>query len=464
MKILMIFQLFLSFAFANERFTKELEDSNDLKIPKQECAKIENKLGQLFYANVDGYGLKTGAAIDPAYIKMVQDLQLGGVLPHPGAIPADRQLAAMREDYAKLQKVSTLPLMIGVDIHRIQRPTPETPSQNSFNSSSEWGTGENEIKFGLGVSSGLLSKHGSKSTTCLSEGAFLDAFFHRVVGLNQSLGPTVENNPNFPLLRESADVVRPKIDAALEAFNQLGVATTMKHFPYTPTDFDLHKKSEDTKIPLARVKEMLSIFKDIGNETDFAMSTHIFNSNVDADDMATFSEKWIKILREDLKFNGILMTDGLFMITHYPASVQSFVARWPQDQVYIGDTPSIFALRAILAGHDMVLVEGASNSTYIVFKNVLKVACSDKPVGQQLRNRIFDSYARIVNWKKAHSEQLLQRRTIPDDLIEEARQLYNQSCPDPDKFKQFKAKVENLKFVPMHNSAPMDSTQQKVEK
>lgn len=92
-------------------YTTELQKSGRLGVDVAECSGIESKLGQLLYANVDNFGSTGKDPLDPAYIKMVKDLQLGGVLPKT-RITNQSKIAEVNK---KLQEVSNQPLLIGVD-------------------------------------------------------------------------------------------------------------------------------------------------------------------------------------------------------------------------------------------------------------------------------------------------------------------------------------------------------------
>lgn len=52
---------------------RELVNRKLAQIPYEECRELENRVGQLFYINVDGFGSKH--AIDPAYFRLVERIQ-----------------------------------------------------------------------------------------------------------------------------------------------------------------------------------------------------------------------------------------------------------------------------------------------------------------------------------------------------------------------------------------------------
>src|SRR6185312_8875963 len=100
-------------AWARDKDCRELRAAGDLKISFSECKELESNLGQLLYVFVNGPPHQSEIAIDPAYVKMIHDLQIGGVVPHPATYDPDK----LRMSYATLQNATDLPLLIGADFH-----------------------------------------------------------------------------------------------------------------------------------------------------------------------------------------------------------------------------------------------------------------------------------------------------------------------------------------------------------
>lgn len=429
--------------------TAKLAKAGKIAIGREQCAGVERKLGQLLYVNVDGFNTASGEAIDPAYVRMIKELQLGGVLPKPATYDVNK----MRTSYRKLQESSREPLLIGIDYHMVSGGAAKEQSK----------------QFGLGFGGGMLATDGYLGLDCLESRAYLEAFLHRASGLNQALGPTIERGGQFgDFLKQSSGQVAPSARRLVNAFNELGVVTTTKHYPHTPDTYNLHTASEDTRIPRTEVSERLKIFKDVANESDLLMTTHLYNSNVDKNDMATFSPEWMRILREDLGYRGLVMTDALFMFQSYSASTKQMASRWPQDQVPMQNDQSIFAARSILAGHDFALLEGSAASTYRVFDDLLYVACQDKPIALEFRRRVDESYRRITEWKRSHAKNLRESKDIPNPMISEANQLLNpdrgmdfsstHACPDKTKVDEFKSRVARLGLSPLARPKPVRAT------
>src|ERR1017187_8141933 len=174
-------------AIANDKYTQQLFEAKKIQASVDECQTVENHLGQLLYVNVDGFNGQ-GAAISPEYVKMVRELNIGGVLPHFKTYDPDLQKKAT----ADLQEETELPLMIGVDYNNLSDPDwANTPIAGG-------------ITYGQGYGFGMLGLVGGGGQSCVEQMGYLDAFLHRAVGLNQALGPTVERNTRNAVLNQEA--------------------------------------------------------------------------------------------------------------------------------------------------------------------------------------------------------------------------------------------------------------------
>ena len=404
-----------------------------VQIPQKECQDVQSRIGQLLFITVDGWGPPNSDAINPEYLKLIKEINPAGILCHSGS----DDYRVKRNDFIKARQMSKDPLLIASDF-------------DQFNLSKSL-AGDFEMEFGLGYGGGKIASFDEKSKLeCFKQMVYLDAFFHKAIGLNQSLGPTVENNENWGWLAKSADEVNKLADPIFSAFKHFGVATTMKHFPYTPETFNLHTANKDVKISADKVNLKLENFKKQSGKADFAMTTHIFNSNVDPDDMATFSKKWVRMLREDVGFEGLVMTDALFMISSYDDAIKSMSAKWNKIEAGgISDEQSIFAARAILAGHDLVFLDGVSADTRKIHRNLSKLACLDNRLGAEFRTRVFESSVRVKKYKDKHADELKMVPDVPYSLADKAGQYYrkikfNYNRCSKEEFDSLFAEIEKL--------------------
>lgn len=356
-------------------------------IKESECQEMKSKLGQLFYINVDGFG--SPYTIHPAYEKLINKIQPGGVLPHYNS----KDINAIKTASQKLQVQSNLPLMIGIDYQ----------SMNGTNIGLGWGTG-------------LADKLGDQSVSCFEKVGKIEAALHQYAGINNPLGPTVEFNTksDHGFASKDLEYKKERLSALISAFKNAGLETTLKHFPYTPSDYNLHKTSKDTKIPMKEVDDTyMPIYRELAGQSGMLMTTHLFNSEVDPSNMATFSKVWMKKLRNEVGFKGLVMTDALFMINSYPETMKQMSRDWPKhlDKDFNKDL-SRFAIKSILAGHDMVFLETPAKETEEVYDDVARFACTDDKMASDFRKRVRDSYNRITTYKKANP----QLKTKPSSL------------------------------------------------
>lgn len=374
-------------------FASELAAAKKVKIPIEECQEMERKMGQLMYVNVDGFGSKS--AIDPAYLKLVKKLQIGGVLPHYST----KNYIKVKEANETLQKQTDLPLLIGADYVKVE-------STNA----------------GLGVGPGLMRELGDQDTSCFEKIGKVEAALHKILGVNNPLGPTVEyGNEGMGGLSKDLEYKVPRLDSIIKSFKEMGLETTIKHFPYTPADYNLHKDSPDTNISEERIdKEYMPIYRELKGKSGMLMTTHLYNSKVDPNNVATFSKKWMKKLREEIGFKGLVMTDGLFMMEGYSETMKLMSRDFPlQSTKELKNDYSIFAVKAILAGHDMFFLETSSKFTENVWKNLVSFSCSNLPQASEFRDRVRESYDRIVSYKKQNPQLKMSNNTISNKRIEQ---------------------------------------------
>ena len=389
-----------------------------VEIPLEQARALEAEIGQLLVVNVDGFGVTGELGLEPGFTELVSDLQIGGVIPHYGT----RDYLSIRGTNRGLAALTTLPLLLCCDIVKIR---------------GEKGTGS----FGDGYVGGFLGKYRELADPAFDTLARLNAFVFAAMGINVALGPTVDTSVVYPSSERTAERARTVI-ARLREFQ---VAPVVKHFPYLPARANLHKESPDTALPLADAAKRFSIFEDLGGEADIMMTTHLYDSLVD-DTLVTFSGRWNGILRSQTGFTGLLMSDGLLMLTHY-ADRRALAGGPARGQTAGLDQTAVWALRAILAGHDFVIVEGSPAQTRRVYNGLLRAACQSTPLGEALRDRIRQSYGRIETWKKEHAAALRRQVDVPYAAISSVIRLLPDPSVSPSSFRFDAAALARLEPV-----------------
>jgi beta-glucosidase-like glycosyl hydrolase len=355
-------------------------------IPIKETRELESKLGQLFIVNVDGFGYAGPLALAPAYGAMVERLQLGGVIPHYG----DTDYERIRRTNRALASMTKLPLLICCDLVKL--------------------AGASRVgAFGDGYTGGFLGRYRRLPDAELSTLAELNAFALAAAGINVALGPTVDDSTGDWRAVDRAAL-------ALAALRRFGLQPVLKHYPFLPASANLHRQSPDTRVALRYVEKRIAVFRQLADEADIMMTTHLFDTNVDRT-LVTFSRVWTSLLRRQTGFEGLLMSDGLLMLRNY-ADRSPLAGGPPAREVEGLDQAAVCALRAILAGHDLLIVEGSASQTVKAFEGVLAVACRDTPMGREVRTRVLESARRIERFKLDRRAALTRTLSVPASTIE----------------------------------------------
>jgi len=179
--------------------------------------------------------------------------------------------------------------------------------------------------FGPPMAIAQVAQHDSEAADRYAEqmGA-VTAIEARAIGLNWIFAPVVDvnNNPDNPVINvrafgETPEIVGKLAAAFIRGAAQHPVLTTAKHFPgHGDTAVDSHLELPvlpHSPARLARV-ELPPFVEAIAAGTDAVMSAHLLIPAWDAEFPATLSHKiLIGKLREELGFEGLIVTDALVM-------------------------------------------------------------------------------------------------------------------------------------------------------
>ena len=146
----------------------------------------------------------------------------------------------------------------------------------------------------------------------------------RRVGCNVTFAPTVDINSNAdnPVIGvrsfgAAAEQVAAHSAAWVTGLQSTGVAATAKHFPgHGDTAQDSHVALPviDRSLDELRQRELLPFVAAIEAGTRMIMTSHIMLPQLDAENPATMSQVALTgLLREDLGFGGVLVSDALDM-------------------------------------------------------------------------------------------------------------------------------------------------------
>src|SRR3989339_214594 len=411
-----------------EKVCEDLQKKKKLNIKLKQCFNIANELGQLFVAHVDGYG--SDDPISQGYLKLVKDYDVGGVIVQEGMVD---DLVELKKSLERLKANQETPLITSIDFLSIPK------NERKFDS----------IFVGIGWDSEEDILNWRKPNACIKRKAYLTALLQKMTGINTALGPVVEHKWSSDIgaggLVDNTDQTTTEMYFDLkDAYDELGVETTIKHFPFTPETFNLHRDNKDTHIPKEKVMSMIKIFGDISSRSDIVMTTHIYNSTIDKDNIATFSETWINLLRAG-GFKGLIMTDGMFMLSKQDKA-KIFLSGWPHEQIKLSDFDVLFTAKAILAGHNLVLLEGSSGDLKRVFRGILEIIASNTDVGNKLINQINTSYKSIMDYKSTKGNILRQDLSYDSSVFNAALELLQDDnlCSRDEDFANLKHAVKKL--------------------
>lgn len=107
------------------------------------------------------------------------------------------------------------------------------------------------------------------------------------------------------------------VASAVKGFKDGGIICTLKHFPgHGDTYADTHKKLAyiSKTIEQLKTEEFLPFIKGMQEGADIVMISHLVVPEIDSENPATLSRAIVTdILKNELSFNGIIITDALNM-------------------------------------------------------------------------------------------------------------------------------------------------------
>lgn len=263
---------------------------------------------------------------------------------------------------SELQKVSKTPLLIAVDEEggKVVRVSSNTNIRNEkFKSVSE-----------------LYEEGGFERITqdTIEKSELLES-----LGINLNLAPVVDVSTNpedyiYPrTLGKDVELTGAYAKTVIKASKERKVSYTLKHFPGYSSNLDTHLGiSVDNRTYQEIVSNSLPPFKaGIEEGVEAVMISHNIVTSVDSENPATLSKKINEILRNELGFTGVIITDDL-------------------DMKALGAYENA-ALKSVLAGNDLLIVTDYENSI-----NSIKRAVDEGTLGEGVIDR---AVRRILAWK-----------------------------------------------------------------
>lgn len=315
---------------------------------------LEEKVGQMFLPHLpDSFAAGDIQSYAPAgFVLYAKDF-------------SGKTKAQVQQMIARYQQASKIPLLISVDeeggsVVRISsnpalRDTPFLSPQEVYQN---------------GGLDGLIRDTQEKSRLLLS------------LGVNLNLAPVCDITMDKSAyiykrtLGLSAEATAEGIAAMVRTMEQEGISGALKHFPGYGSSTDTHAGiAYDHRDYSEFVRQdFLPFIAGIEQGAPSVLISHNIVTCMDPDYPASLSKEVHRILREELHFDGVIMTDDLSM-----GAIRQFTA---------GGSP---AVTAVLAGNDLLLTADWKNE----YANVLAAVNS----GEIPVSRIDESVLRILNWK-----------------------------------------------------------------
>ena len=201
------------------------------------------------------------------------------------------------------------------------------------------------------------------------------------VGINAGLFPVADlarNQSAFIYDRtigQDAQTTASYVQQVVEELKKSKVGSTLKHFPGYGDNGDSHTSiiQDNRSLDELRQADFLPFQAGIDAGADSVLVSHNILSKIDTVP-SSISPKITDLLRKELHFKGVIMTDDFDM-----AGIADFVS---QEEA---------AFQVIVAGNDLIL--GSSYQTQIPY--LLKKISS----GELTEERINESVRRILIWK-----------------------------------------------------------------
>ena len=267
--------------------------------PNVEMMTLEEKIGQLLMVHFNGETVNDEAE------RLVQKIYVGGFIYYnwSNGLNSPEQVLSLSSNLQKLtdQNPIPIPLLIAVDqeggvVARLTRGFTIFPGNKAL---------------------GMTSNDALAEQAAFAIGEELNA-----VGVNFNLSPVVDVNcnPRNPVIGirsfgSSTEIVIPFAENAIRGYHRAGIITSLKHFPgHGDVEVDSHQNLPVIKKSKEQLESVeLLPFKELSSFADSVMTAHVIVSSIDPINCATLSKNVLDLLRDEIGFEGVIISDSLVM-------------------------------------------------------------------------------------------------------------------------------------------------------
>lgn len=324
----------------------------DLKISRMT---VEEKVGQLLYVNCRGNDMT----------EAINDYHIGGVLLF-GVDFDGKTKDEVKADIKAMQATAKIPLIIGTDE---EGGTVVRASDNP------------KLRESAYLSPSETFANGGWSA--VEDDAYDKAEFLLSLGVNVNMAPVCDltsDSGSFMYYRSfSSDAASTSrfVDTVVKASKEKKLGTVLKHFPGYGDNGDTHYSSATDNRTFSDLQnnDFLPFQAGIAAGADSILVSHITVNSIDSENPASLSEPVHEVIRDTLKFDGVVMTDDLDMFA--------------VDALDIYEPLSVVAFKA---GNDFLCC-GDIESEYTALLNAVQS-------GEITADRLDESVKRILIWKR----------------------------------------------------------------
>lgn len=328
---------------------------------KLETMTLEEKVGQLLL-------LRSGDKNAEEFCRLISKVNAGGVVIFAKDI-AKMDAEGVRRYLSALQNAGGNDLLVCVDE---EGGTVVRVSSNKKLRSQKFKSPQNV--FASGGYEALRSDAVEKSNLLID------------LGFNVNFAPVadvVTDKDGFLYKRafgKGAKETAEYVSCVVKTMDECGIGSSLKHFPgYGNSSGDTHEGLVyvDTSLDEIKNSYLVPFCSGIEAGADSVMVTHSVMTAIDSKTPASLSKKVISILRDDMGFDGVIITDGMDM-----GAVIDYGDKVGEDVCVL----------AIIAGCDLICTPQDPEASYSALLDAVR---SDKISEEQLDESVY----RILKWK-----------------------------------------------------------------
>jgi beta-glucosidase-like glycosyl hydrolase len=360
-----------SFTTPDVNYSSIFTEKNEWAENKLESMTLREKIAQMIISHSKGYTLSKTSPEFKRLKRLVQNEKIGGLIFFQGNSEEEAELIN------ELQELSETPLLISADF---ERGTGMRLDDGSLfpNNMGIGATRNPELPYQMGLQ---IAKE------C------------RAIGVHQNYAPVmdVNNNADNPIINvrsygEDPSLVSEMGDMFIKGLQDGNVIATAKHFPgHGDTDIDSHSDLPLLNFDRERLEsiELVPFKSAVEHNVMSIMIAHLsFPAFDDEPNIpASLSEKIVQnLLIDEMKFNGLVVTDALNM--------KGVTKHFSTSEV---------AIMCVNAGIDLILMPQGEETTISTIEN----AVNDGIISEE---RIDYSVRKILNaknWLKLNDNKLV---------------------------------------------------------